>query len=62
MVGICRQARFNHEDHGNHLSDEEEGEPIGRSVKVHCCLSFNLMKVLITVIIVRVEGNIMMSE
>ena len=52
-----------HDDHGNHLSDEEEGEPIGRSVKVHCCLSFNLMKLLITIIIIaRVVGNIMMSE
>ena len=63
MMLVMMRSNHDDEDHGNHLSDEEEGEPIGRSVKVHCCLSFNLMKLLITIIIIaRVEGKIMMSE
>ena len=63
MMLVMMRSNHDDEDDGNHLSDEEEGEPIGRSVKVHCCLSFNLMKLLITIIIIaRVVGNIMMSE
>ena len=32
------------------LPDEEEGEPIGRSVKVHCCLSFKLQMIIMKLI------------
>ena len=32
------------------LPNEEEGEPIGRSIKVHCCLSFKLQMIIMRLI------------